>query len=57
MGSDITSLSFPLTLFFLGRLTEVVMDKKCTTMKFSTTAYTILPKKKRKEDLSLILLL
>lgn len=54
MDSDITSLSFPLTLFFLGRLTKVVMDKKCTIMKFSTIAYTMLPKKERKEGRSFI---
>lgn len=35
---SIVSFSFPLTQFFLGGLTEVLMGKKCTVMKFPTTA-------------------
>lgn len=35
---DIVTFSFPLTQFFLGGLTEVLMGKKCTVMKFPTTA-------------------
>lgn len=29
-GTHLTAFSFPLTLFFLGRLTEVLMGNKCT---------------------------